>query len=138
MTLSFTSIISERRVATLNRLVALASDKAEAEKLVSELEQMDKLLQQSRPQGDVLRFARYMRPIEAVVAYLEERKRPADENAIIEAVLAGGFRGGGREQALNVHKGIFIFLTGTGKKLNKIKEVNGLIGLYDWPDDMFS
>ena len=95
MTLSINSIISERRVATLNRLVALASDKAEAEQLVRELEQIDKMLV-SMDNKDTARFAQFKLPIEAIVAYLQEVRRPSTEREIIDALIEGKFRGGGQ------------------------------------------
>jgi hypothetical protein len=133
------SFLSKRRSEILNRLVTLATDKAEAEELVIELGKADQALMAVNDMAqDTGNFAQFKTAIDAIVAYLQEIQHPSTVDRIIEALKVGKFRGGERGIELFVHKSIRNFLTGTGQSTKKIKEVNGLIGLFEWSDDMFA
>lgn len=78
-----------------------------------------------------------MEPIEAVVEILEEIKRPLSVDDIARMLKAGGISmgvsaaKGGADGDLKRSIGYY-----TGRSL-RIREVNGLIGLVEWPDDKF-
>jgi hypothetical protein len=137
MTLSIKDTVLRKRSEILSQIVAGAIDPRRTQRLLDELATADQMLQAEKGSSRDTRYATCPRAIDAITIYLEERGVPATEDEIIAAVLAGGWRGGGRENILNLHKGIGIFLNGTGKRIKLLKKIEGLIGLYKWNDSLF-
>lgn len=75
-------------------------------------------------------------PIDAIEAYLDKVKAPQERETIVRDLIASGFR---RTWETNIPWAIkygFRYHLKTGTE--RIKEINGLVGKYEWPDDMFS
>jgi hypothetical protein len=72
--------------------------------------------------------------IEAIVMLLEQEQRPMSRREIIARVVEGGLWGGKPGTGLRVQKSLAMHLKeNTGTPMHgKIKEIDGLVGLYDW------
>jgi len=104
--------------------------------LLSELERIAEALSK----GSV-KYVQAAMPIDAIVAYLDEARLPATENQIVDAVLAGGYKGG--ESARSMHEpriraSINVHINGKGAQgKNALKKINDLIGMASWDDSLF-
>ena len=125
-------------VATKDRKPAAAeSIRLEMEHLITQLDLAEKAIVSINPPVDGKKYGNCIQAIEAILLYLEEIDQPATEEEIAKAVLAGGFRANAPGAAMNVNRSFRNFLTGTGASKQRIKERNGLIGLFDWDDSRF-
>lgn len=89
--------------------------------------------------GRSKKYADAKNAIEAVMRYLEEKKYPATEKEIADALIGGGYRGGSHAQYSRITASINVHINGR-KKIranNPLKKVNGLIGPESWPDTDF-
>lgn len=95
-------------------------------------------------------YGRFKRVREALEAYFQRVGRPQPREQVVDALLAGGMRRTPRDRdaptvreieehsRIVIRKSIAFHLVnprGIAEKV--IKEVNGRIGLYEWPDEMF-
>lgn len=72
-----------------------------------------------------------MNKFEAICSFLKREGKPRDRGVIIQAVIEGGAQlGDYKEKSINQS-------ISTNVGLNKLKEINGLIGLPQWPDEKF-
>lgn len=72
-----------------------------------------------------------LKPYEAICEFLKIMGKPQTREAIMNAVIKGGTRLGVLKEK-SVNQSI-----STNVGLGKIKELNGLVGLTEWPDSMF-
>jgi hypothetical protein len=141
------SIILHQRDRILRALVDLAvrdrkkdvveSFRRDAEFLILELSATQDVLIKMNEEPGKTKYAPCPRPIDAILAVLDDIGRPLSQDDITEKILAGGFRGAvhGTESLINL--GIKNFLTGTGKAKGHIKQIGGLIGRADWEESRF-
>ncbi|MFP5277015.1 MAG: hypothetical protein ACLGPM_07860 [Acidobacteriota bacterium] len=130
-------ILTEKRKDIVREMIQIAKDQRRMIELLDALAEVDLHLK-ARYAPASGKYAAFASPIEAVVRYLEDRKTASSRSEIAKAVVEGGFRGGGREQELAVRRSIGVFLKGTGAQTKTLREMNGLVGLYDWEDVRFS
>ena len=69
--------------------------------------------------------------IDAIEMLLESAKRPMTRREIIERVVEGGLWAGKNGTGLRVQKSLTVHLKDS-RMSGRIKEVNGLVGLFDW------
>lgn len=139
-------LLVKQRTALLNKLVSLASTgrpeheaaiyRKEAGGILKEFLLTDRALS-SIALVKTEEFAEEQRPIEAVLAFLDKHGAPASKQEIIDGVVVGGYRSGDPQVRIVLLKSINIHLTGTGKNRKLIREVNGLVGRWDWNDSLF-
>lgn len=72
-----------------------------------------------------------MPPYDAICSFLKREGKPQTRFVIIQAVIEGGARLGARKEK-SVNQSI-----STNVNLGKLKEISGLVGLTQWPDDKF-
>jgi hypothetical protein len=117
--------------------VEMASYRNEANEIVKEFMLADRALASIA----VLKsneFSNSERPIDAILAYLDEVGSPASEEEIIDGLVSGGFRLGDPKARLIVLKSIGNHLHGTGARNQLIKSINGLIGKWEWEDARYN
>ena len=131
-----TEEVLDKQIRDLYRqIISLAGGNGDAvRRLLVELEKAKAAKGAARPRD---RFAGKLQPIKAIVAYLEERGEPATEDEIMDALLQGGFGGGGEEQRKIIFWSMRVHLNGTARHKNIIRRVGDLIGLGEWEDDRF-
>lgn len=116
----------------IRRLASLASNKREAEKIVQEIEVLDRALASyEAPIGS--KYGRFKSAITAILAFLDEVSHPVSQDDLIHALVEGGWQRG----ETDLKRSIASFINGLGRKTKQIKQVNGLIGRGDWDDSRF-
>jgi hypothetical protein len=132
-----TEEVLDKQIRDIGReIVALAGSNGEAvRRLLHELVIAQSARSATRPSGN--RFSGKLKPIKAVLAYLDEKGGPATEDEIIDALLTGGFGGGGEEQRNVLFWSLRIHLNGTAKHKNIIRKIGALIGRGEWDDERF-
>jgi hypothetical protein len=136
-TLSVREGLVRMRDEQLRKLVGMATDKKEAERLLQQVHVLEKAIEQSDPEGGGHKYARFKSAILAILAYLDEFGSPVPREQLIAALLEGGWRKGDDKAETNLKQSIASFSTGLGRKTGQIKEVNGLIGRGEWDDSLF-
>jgi len=141
------NVLLQHRSRLLSRLIELAISymsastapafRVEADRIVKEITAADRALTSASDSELDLRYAACDRAIDAVLMYLDEVKTPAKLDLIVRSVIEGGYKRGKERLRDVIVKSIQNHLTGTGSKSLAIKEINGLIGRYDWPDSSF-
>lgn len=105
--------------------------------LVRELEAceaaLDKLGDDVEPPSD--EYARHYHAWQAVVAYLDKRKRPAEEETIIHGVLEGGWMRGNDRAHVNLKNSIRYHIRESDNQKVLKKFRSGRIGLFGWSTD---
>lgn len=125
------------REGLLVRLVSLSSDKRQAEGIVSDFQKLERAIAALEPGN--MKYARHKSVVHAILDFLDEVGRPVPAEEIVSALASGGFRGGGEAIKANIRRSLSSFTEGAaGTRLRQIKEVNGLMGKRDWPDDRFT
>jgi len=119
----------------LNRLVALASDKKQAQHCLEQFTQIEKMIESAGVGG--ARFGRYKAASVAVKHYLDQIGHAVPQKEIEEALLAGGFRGGADDARTRIRQSIKSFLEGHLRDSKTLREMNGLIGRWEWGDELF-
>jgi len=122
----------------LRRLVDLARDKREAERILAQIRVLEQAMSSYEPSVDGLKYTRFKSAILAILAYLDEIDKPVPQEQLISVLLNGGWRRGDDKAETNLKQSIASFTRGLGRKTKQIKMVNGLIGRGEWPDKMFS
>ncbi len=152
MVLSLEATLQKRKREIINDLTELAARDRKPEEageyigtakfLFDALEETEAALgKRSRP--DDMRYVTCPRAIDAIVQCLTEAGRPMSRKAIFDVVLQGFWRGGrmtekiGERNALNLNSGINIHITGSGRSTRIIKDINDLVGLWEWEDSRF-
>jgi hypothetical protein len=136
-TLSVREGLVRMRDEQLRRLVGMATDKREAERILAQVHLLEKAIEQSDPQSDGHKYARFKSAILAILAYLDEVGSPVTREQLIVALLDGGWRKGDDKAETNLKQSIASFSSGLGRKTGQIKEVNGFIGRGEWDDSLF-
>jgi len=72
-----------------------------------------------------------MPPYDAICAFLTREGKPRTREVIIAAVIEGGARLG-KDKDKSINQSL-----STNVGLKKLKEMNGLVGLVDWPEKRF-
>jgi hypothetical protein len=136
VTLSTREILLQQRNRCFNRLRALSPAAAN---LVMELEAIDMALDNFSSRGDA-QYTGFRRAIQAIVASLTIHDRAMTPNALSEDIVAGGWLSKDGRAYWNVMDSIDYHTRrkGHGQKKKLIRAMNGLIGLYDWPDEKFA
>jgi hypothetical protein len=118
--------------------------RAEAEHLLEQLDEADKTIAFLAPKA-TSPYASCEKAIEAIMAYLKNLGRPAAEQKIIDGLIEAGWLGGKPGIGLRIHKSIDTHLKvsrgenrNPGDMVGKIRDRNGLIGLFQWTDEMFT
>jgi len=139
MTPHIDTTLSRRKDEIRNLLIAGAVDKKATRDLLDELNEIYAYDAASAKATTAksMRYAGYGQQIEAIVAYLEDEQEPRTLREIIDGVLAGGYRGGGKEQAAGLNFSLKIFLTGAGSKGKRapLKIKGDRVGLKGWEDE---
>ena len=120
-----------------SKLVALASDKREAERILQQIRVLEQALDSCDAETENLKYAKHKSAILAILAYLNEIGRPVSQTQIIAELLVGGWRHGDDKAETHLKQSIASFVSGLGRKTKQIKQINGLIGRGDWDDSMF-
>ncbi len=147
MTHNIEVVLVKHRASIIKHIIDLAGAGAtmheaakyreQARKLFDDLETVNRTLAGVADKGDE-RFSNFIGAIDAIVAFLQERRSPAPKEEIIQGVLNGGFRGGHKgRNATHVGFGISTNLKGTGEGKYIKRAKNGLIGLVEWDDSVF-
>ncbi|WP_420236595.1 hypothetical protein ACOBR2_13280 [Telmatobacter bradus] len=142
-----TTFLTGQRSRLMSRLVDLAASymdaivaaefKVKAQAILDEITTVEVALRSIQNNPSSMRYAKFSRHIDAIVQFLKDVGAPMAEQSIIDAVIDGGFLSGNEKNPLYLSKSIGIFLRGTGKSTNTLKQIGDLIGLYDWPDELF-
>jgi hypothetical protein len=132
-----TEDVLDKQIRDISRqIIALAGENGErVRQLLQERDLATAAKESTRPSST--RFARIIKPIKAVLAFLDEKGLAAPDDEIIDELLKGGFGGGGEEQRNTIFWSLRIHLNGTAKHKNIIREKNGLIGRGEWDDSRF-
>ncbi len=113
----------------------------EAEFLIEQLSATLDILGKMNEEPDKTKYASYKRPIDAILAVLDDVGRPLSQEEITNKALAGGFRGGIPGTASIINLSIKSFLKGTGSAKGIIKRIpdvdSGLIGRFEWEASRF-
>ena len=79
------------------------------------------------------------KPLDAVEAYLKKIGRPTAMKAIAKDCMAGGFgRGQVQRPDQNIMYALRRNIEKEEKSAKRFKELNGLVGKVEWPEEMFS
>ena len=135
------AVLHRNKADILQRLVSLSRDPQQAQALITDLSRTEAALAKLA-NGNEGEYCGIKKVRDAIKELLEDSSRPLTEDEIkTEIVDRGGFRrgNGGRDGArLIVPKSIKSHLPGCdGHKRWPLKKINGLIGLDDWPNEMF-
>lgn len=152
------SFLEERKTAILAELRALAPELIEEYIwIIGALDKGDAVARQELEADDgesddenivptSYEYASIIKPSDAWVRYLSERKAPATRKAIIRDLALGGWgKSGQAKKPKDSMKKMFDYYLGDPKKNrapkamseSPVKEVNGLVGLREWPDADF-
>lgn len=139
--------LAQLRADLLQKLVDLAAEgrkpseaqgfRDRAQQFISELHALEKVQSNLSPPGQDIKYARFKRAVEAILAYLEETNEPATEERITAALVGGGFRGRSDGTETVVMRSINSYIYGTGKKNPRLKRIGDLIGRIEWEDSRF-
>jgi hypothetical protein len=146
-------VLARTREEILKGLISLAaadrppetafSYRTRAQHLIEELAKVDRLIAEVAPK-QTFPYAKCEFAIDAVIGFLKDHGRPATDKEIIQGALAGGFKGMKPGAELRLRKSIDAHIKASkGKTQNpgpmgqKIKQVDGLIGLHEWDDSRF-
>jgi hypothetical protein len=121
----------------LRKLVSLATDKREAQRILEQIHTLEKAIEREHRVDFDHRFSRHKSAVLAILAYLDEVGKPTQPNVIIEALIDGGWRRGDEKAETNLKQSIASFSTGLGLKTKQIKQINGLIGRGEWDNSRF-
>lgn len=137
-----------QRMAILVQLAALAVKdrpvilvekyRTEAQNLQKAFEDTEKAIAALQPARS-LDLSSCESAIDAIVMLLTSELRPMTRRDIIARVIAGGLWGGKEGTGLRVKKSLTMHLKedADSKMYGKIKEIQGLVGLFDWDPDLF-
>jgi hypothetical protein len=143
MAIDLHAALVRQRINILVALCALAAKdrpasqvemyRADAQELMKRFEDLEKAIGAVRP-SQSLDLSSCESAIEAIVLLLEREQRLMPRREIITKVAEGGLWGGKPGTELRVQKSLAMHLKeNTGTKMHgKIKEVDGLVGLFDW------
>jgi hypothetical protein len=140
------NIVVRTRDEILKDLISQAVDRARAERLIQELSMRDMLNEMMTPKAESFRYMNCDDHMDAVMSFLRDMRRPAVKDQIVDGVLAGGWLKGKEGAKGKLRKSIGAHVDASkgkrkrpGEMAGKIKEAGtkGLIGLFDWPDEMF-
>jgi len=154
MTFDFKESTVRLRLQILQGLVDLAASdrrpeaskdyRTRAEQLLVELGKADQTIGMLTPRP-TFPYAGCESAIDAVIEYLKDSGRAQTEAQIRRGALEGGFRGAKEGTELRLHKTIDAHLKAwrggiknPGEMGRKIKEIDGLIGLYEWDSSRFA
>jgi hypothetical protein len=124
----------QERLEELRRQLITAA----GETLVSEYFSTEKALRSMRSKKYT--GSKFRAPIDAIVAYLDERGAAATEDEIIRAVIAGGYGTGDENEANPILWSLRVHLKGTGKATGKLRyggPDGTLVGRGEWPEERF-
>jgi hypothetical protein len=123
------TVLLRAREGVLAALVALSSDRAQAERYLDEFRQIEQQLGSSLPIKASGRFAKYSTAAFAFEAYLLEVGHPVEREHAIAEILAGGFA---PTQATNPAKSLRQSASSTGRLTKRVVEIDGQVGLPAW------
>lgn len=132
------------RAAEDTSLDAVKNYRAKAESEIRNLREADKTIAYLTPPPKSL-YIKSESAIDAVLAFLSYIRHPVPAQQIADdASKEGGWLDGGEKVAHRIKQSIAQYVNATngtnpkaGSMAGKIKEVNGRIGLYEWPNEMF-
>jgi hypothetical protein len=129
-------MLLQQRHKCLNQLRGLGPAAAN---LVTELEALDMALANISARGAV-QYSGFRRAIDAIVASLTIHDRAMTPDELSEDITAGGWLSKDDRARFNVKDSIDYHTRrqGHGTKKNVIRAMNGLIGLFEWPDEKFA
>jgi hypothetical protein len=125
--------LEKMRDDQLRKLAALASNKKEAERLLREIQVLDRALASYVTPDGAMKYGRFKSAIAAILAYLDDVGHPISQDELIAGLIDGGWQRG----ETDLKRSIASFITGLGRKTKQIKQMNGLIGRGDWEDAKF-
>ncbi|HVJ07095.1 MAG TPA: hypothetical protein VM554_01800 [Acidisarcina sp.] len=76
----------------------------------------------------------------SIIRFLTHSNRPASEEEITADLIRGQFRGykDKRKMAIRVGRCVRAYAVGRASSMPKLRVRNNLVGLADWPNEMFS
>jgi hypothetical protein len=86
-------------------------------------------------QPDENRYTKHERAIDAIVQWLKDKGTPQSPDAIRDGVIAGGWNKGDLRAAFHVTDTLDFFLKRQGANKKRLKNIGGLVGLYEWDDE---
>lgn len=138
MTPQIDMILSQRKrdiIAEIKSLVR-PDGKSKTAALLSEYEQVTHLEKASQASPDATRYVAVGKPIAAIIRFLEDEGEPRTREQIITGVLAGGWRGGKRENMQSLYVSIGVFTAPHGRGTNArnapLRMIGDRIGLKVW------
>lgn len=117
-------------------LAALKTFGPEAARLVNELEALD-LAASNISSTDAGRYSGFRVAIDAIVVALTIHDRPMTADELSREITAGGWLTSDSRAKFNVKDSVDYHTRRQGAKKKIIRAVNGLVGLYEWPDEKF-
>lgn len=129
-------MLLQQRNKCLNRLRELGPLAAN---LVAEIEAIDIALANFSTRGTE-RYAGFRKAIEAIMASLTIHERAMTPDELAKDIVAGGWLSKDERAYWNVMDSIDYHTRrkGRGKKKEVIRALNGMIGLFKWPDEKFA
>jgi hypothetical protein len=134
------SVIKFTQERILKDILALIpkEKRYEAQVLIDQFWQSNLAIAAMTPSADT-RYASCPHVIDAIKLYLRDVDRPAPRTEIMSEVVKRGFRPGDNADSTagNVNRAIYSYQKGRASHKKEIKEINGLVGLYECPESRF-
>ena len=135
-TIDIRDIIKDTQEKMLRSLIDLVprEKRAEAERVLDQFWAASKALAAMSPGIDT-RYSSAISVIDAIKLFLSDIDRPATLAEILVEFVKRGFRPRNAvHTAANINRSLWTYLQGRGVKKNQLKEINGRVGLAEWPD----
>ncbi len=87
-------------------IVSNSKDQKQAQSLLIERDQAIRLIANANDTPKSDRYVHILKPVKAVMTYLEERNRPLPENDIVDGLTEGGWLDGTEHARTTLHKSI--------------------------------
>jgi hypothetical protein len=143
-------LLREGRAKKLRELADLASKDrtpseakrfaAEARAILLQLAEVDKQLSTTDGLVDSPDYSKDRNVNVSIVRYLKELERPVTESELIKELIRGQYPGykNAKDIGISVGRCARAYDRGVAKVNPKLKYKNRLVGLPEWPDEMFS
>ncbi|MFL6427848.1 MAG: hypothetical protein ACJ71S_06360 [Acidobacteriaceae bacterium] len=117
-------------------MAALRTMGPDAARLVTELESLDMAISNIAT-SSAGEYSGYRLAIDAIVAALTIHGRPMSGDELSREITAGGWLSKDGRARYNITDSVDYHTRRQGAKKKIIRAMNGLVGLYEWPDEMF-
>lgn len=133
MLLDTKALLQQQRNRCLSALRALGP---EASKLVNELESLDMALS-NMATGAAAQYAGFRLAIDAITAALTVNDRAMTPEELSTEITSGGWLSQDGRAPFNVKDSVDYHTRRQGAKKKIIRMLNGMVGMYEWPDEKF-